>query len=451
MQDSLVTMYQSLHNLLGVCSTWRNIALARGLFWSIIPIMEYPGSDFMVRNPGKPLSTSLSLERSGNADLHLATIASERDRDLDFTQYASRFRSINILSGSIYTIGELLSNFVKSGSDLQVSSLFLCHKINLPSSQIPPLRTSLSSLRSFKYINFEDLLELISVLRLSNVMFDWDRVQFSHQLVELELQNLTLGYDSELTKLLTSLSTATGLRTLKFISVVTYPIDTLPYITTKSSISLPSLQTMVARDLFFNTLDSLLSSITSRSHRLTLHLTKRTCEIIPAEDSVPEGAAAHRIVDLFRQVNVNTLLLEAFQHEGSWFSTISIRGLLHAMPDIETLRMHDWDYPTEFCEMIQRPNIPGGFEFPSFKNIHITQARIRDEEAFKNMVASYFKSLDRMELAGTILEEWEDWKIGGDLEGEEPIVAWFEENVPDFQLKNPIIPPEFCIPVWQLW
>ncbi|KDN33387.1 hypothetical protein RSAG8_13525, partial [Rhizoctonia solani AG-8 WAC10335] len=190
---------------------------------------------------------------------------------------------------------------------------------------------------------------------------------------------------------------------------------------------------MVVRNLFFNTLDILLSSITSRSHWLTLHLTRRTFEFISVDGWDTEVAVAkHVVVDLFRQVTVNTLFLEAFEEDRHWLSAVDIWEILHAMPDIETLRIHNWDYSTE--------------------NINLSQARIRDEEAFKNMAASYFNSLEHMALAGAVVEGSESPALYDYLEGDEPIVTWFRENVPNFELtSNYKVPPEFCAPVWGLW
>ncbi|CUA77984.1 Protein furry homolog-like [Rhizoctonia solani] len=452
MDDSLKNIYQSLHNLLGVCSSWKNVVLARGSFWSIVPIIEPKRSDFVVRRPGKPFSTCLSLERSGNADLHLAAIPFEGNLDLVFIKHASRFRSINILSESIFMIGELLDHFLKSGSQLQVSELSLSSNSKVFYHRVPPERIPLSLHPAFIETNFESILNSLSVLRLSDITFDWSKVQFSPRLVEIELQKLTLGSDEKFVELLSSLSSATELRTLKLISVVTRPSLTISQNTTiQANISFPKLQTVVARNLFFNTLDILLSSIKSRSHQLTLHLTRRTFKYTYSNGSEPEEVPAERVADLFRQVTVNTLLLEAFE-EGDWLSGLDIWEMLNVMPDIETLRMYNWDYPADFCELFERPNILNDCGFPRFKHMYLTQARIRDEEAFKNMVASYSQWLERMELAGAVLKDSEGMDPRYFLQGDEPIVAWFKENVPNFKLtSNYDIPLEFCGPVWQLW
>ncbi|KEP49733.1 hypothetical protein V565_094150 [Rhizoctonia solani 123E] len=450
MNKSLVDIYQSLHSLLGVCSTWRDVVLARGSFWSIIPIVEPRSPGVSFHNGYKPRSTGISLGRSGSTNLHLAGIISAYNYGAELIEHIPRFGSINIISSSTSAISHLLSLFLGSGIPLKVSSLSLCLESNVPPSQIPPQRTSLSSCQRFQQKDLEDLVESLSVIRLSDVLFDWDRVKLSHRLVELELRNLNLGSDSNFISLLISLSSATELLTLKLIGVTTYPDPVTPQITTtKPIISLPKLQTMVARNLQFNALDLLLSSITSRSHQLTLHLTRRSVEI-PLDNLQTEEVTTQHLVDLFRQVTVNTLLLENFEGEGYWLSAADICELLWAMPNLETLRMHIWKFTTEFCEMIQRPNIPS--ECPQIKNMYLSQARIRDDKAFMNMVASYFKSLERMELAGSVIKGSQSAGFSDYLQGQEPIVAWLLENVPNFVLKtNQEVPPEFRAPVWQLW
>ncbi|EUC60914.1 hypothetical protein RSOL_375790, partial [Rhizoctonia solani AG-3 Rhs1AP] len=452
MESSLVKIYKSLHCLLGVCSIWRNVILARGSFWSMIPIIELSSSSISLRSQGRPCSTGLSLERSGTTDLHLAAIFGKISKcdDIDLTKYLSRLRSINIIARSTFVIGRLLNQILKPGSPLHVSELSLRFESKVFSDHIPPQRPCLSHIEP--WTNFEDLLESLSVLRLSDIMLDWSRITFSHRLVQLELQNTNLGSDSNLISLLTSLSSATELRTLELISVTTYPNPDTQITTTKPIISLPNLQTMVARNLYFNTLAILLSSITSRSHRLVLHLTGRTFEITPLSDENPEEVATERAVDIFRQVTVDTLLLEAFEDEGPWLSAMDIWNFLHAMPDVKTLRMHDWDFYPEFCRMIQRPDVSSESKFPQFKYIYLSLVSIRDEEAFKNMVASYFESLERIELAGSLITGPEGAELSGYLEGGEPLVTWFRENAPNFVLNsNYGVPPEFRDPVWQLW
>ncbi|CAE7103302.1 unnamed protein product [Rhizoctonia solani] len=442
MEWSLVDIYRSLHNLLGVCSTWRNVALARASFWSIVPVMD--------GNPGKRLSTNLSLKRSGSMPLHLTAILSSPYIGVNLTEHASRFISINISSKHVIAAQLLVDQLLESGSPLKVSSLALCIEAGRTENQFPLPSGTISSL-DFARPRLGKLLPSLSVLRLSGVLFRWDRVHFPHQLVELELQNINMGFDSNFVSLLTALASSTQLQTLKLISLVTIPDPVVLQSTiAKPSISFPKLQTLLARNMFFNTLGVLLSRIATRSHRLTLHLTKRTYEIAGPEEELEE-AFAQDVLDLFDQAGVNTLLLEAFENEGPWLSEVDIWELLNVMPNLETLRMHDWDYRTNFCEAIQHPGVNDGSDPPRLKNMHLTQARIRDEEAFKNMVASYFTSLEHMELAGAIYEDPESMEFQLGLQGGEPLVTWLEENIPSFELTdNCEVPVEFYTSVWSL-
>ncbi|KDN43574.1 hypothetical protein RSAG8_05951, partial [Rhizoctonia solani AG-8 WAC10335] len=251
MDVSLVDTYKSLHSLLGVCSTWRNVALGRGMFWSIVPILEPNSLSPLCDSQGKSFSTGLSLERSGSTNLHLAAIVPKPGLAVDFAKHVSRFGSINIQSESTLAIAKLLSHFIKSGFPLQVSNLSLCLKSNIPSNRIPLQNSCLSLLRYLDQTDFEDFLKSLSVIRLSDVLFDWNRINFSHRLVELEIQNLNLGYDSTLIRFLISLSSANEFISLKIIAVVTFPSLPTSQNTTKPTIFLPDGPTFGVRNLFY--------------------------------------------------------------------------------------------------------------------------------------------------------------------------------------------------------
>ncbi|CAE7169910.1 unnamed protein product [Rhizoctonia solani] len=95
MQERLVHMYRSLHSLLGVCNTWRNATMHHKSFWSTIPIIDLNPSSLAFNFTH---ATKLSLERSGNLDLHLAAIKSDERPGYAVAPLVdhARFRTVNI-------------------------------------------------------------------------------------------------------------------------------------------------------------------------------------------------------------------------------------------------------------------------------------------------------------------------------------------------------------------
>ncbi|CAE6448130.1 unnamed protein product [Rhizoctonia solani] len=449
MEESLVSIYRSLHNLLGVCSSWRDVALTQSSFWSIVPLAPY--SRFSSRRCKPLLSTRLSLERCRNRDLYLAAIVPKPKVDVDLSKHTSQFRSINVMAESNQAIGQVMSHFLKPGSLSRVSDLSICLEWDRPLDQLPPPHHYLFPLDSPEQQSFEGLMKPLSVLRLSGVPVNWNRPVFD-RLVELELHKLTLGYDWTLHQFLTCLSSATELRSLKLISVVTFR----DYSSKKTTISLPKLQTLLAQDLYFTTLKKLLKTIKSRSHRLTLHLTRKAYEYVVSdeEESGVRDAFPGDLTALVGRVAVNTLLLHGDGDDPwPWMSYDDMAYLLRAMPELETLRTHSWEYYPISCTMIQQSHIDGKSVFPCLKHISFSQVKIWDVPAFKDMVASYADSLESMELSGEVELSGGAEPVYRTLNGEEPIVFWLEENVPNFRFTgNCETLAEFRpLPRWQLW
>ncbi|CAE6404100.1 unnamed protein product [Rhizoctonia solani] len=449
MKQSLLAMYRSIYKLLRVCSVWKKIILARGSFWSVIPITFFT---FSGRYAGDIDPTNICIGRAQGGDLHLAAVLpSETDpgRLLDLTEHAPRFRTVNILSESCYSIGLILHTLRNLGSSANLSDLSIRYKRDNPQlNRLPREHDYIFSSSTNSHV-FEGLLKRISVLRLSGAPISWAGVSFSSQLVELELQDFTLGHDSKLSMLMTALSSATQLQHLQIISAKTFPDDPSSTTEPTSKISLPNLKTLLVRDLYFNTLHYLLSSITSRSHRLFLHLTRRTFEQAhPASE--PVDVSAQDVLDLFGELTVDTLLLEA-EEDDPWLAAEGVWEVLHAMPDVKHLLMHNWDYYKNFCEAIHNSSMPGS-SFPSFKSMYFSGAKIRDEAAFRNMVASYSESLERMQLGAMIGDGSEFTDAHCPVEESEDLATWLEDHVPDFELIGEYYPLADFLPLeWQLW
>ncbi|KAG8759304.1 hypothetical protein FRC11_002148, partial [Ceratobasidium sp. 423] len=454
MKQSLVALYHSLYGLLSVCSVWRKILLSRGSLWSMIPIKL--ADSYLQRNSKDPEFTRLALERAGGADLHLAAILSRVYRGFNgltgLTKCASQFRTINIVSDTHFGIISILNHFRDLDSSGKLSHLSIRHESDLRTDRLPREFNYIFSLGSNDQKVFESLLKRISVLRLSGVVLHWDEAVFSNRLVELELQEITMGYDSEISKFLEALSSATQLRHFKFSSIKTFPDSPASQTTPiNSNISLPNLETLLARNLYYNTLHYLLSSLTSRPRCLTLHLTRKTFEVTHPESPEPEEAPAQVVLDLFREVPISTLILEG-EELNPWLSAEDFWEILFAMPNLETLLVDNLDFDKDFCEAMQRRQVDDDFAFPQLKSMFFSQVKIRDEDAFKKMVASYSKSLERMELGALVGYASDFTSAHAPLEEDEDLAVWLAERVPDFELINgEYHPPDFRPPEWHLW
>ncbi|KAG8685124.1 hypothetical protein FRC11_011096, partial [Ceratobasidium sp. 423] len=112
--EGLWAIYRNPHNLMAICSVWRNVAMSRGELWAIVPV----GDD-----PIKYQAIELSLERSRGHALRLATtLPWYESPPFKYTtkaviEYASRVRALNVQSiylGCIAMITEVLQAGVPS-------------------------------------------------------------------------------------------------------------------------------------------------------------------------------------------------------------------------------------------------------------------------------------------------------------------------------------------------
>ncbi|KAG8738788.1 hypothetical protein FRC11_001139, partial [Ceratobasidium sp. 423] len=122
-------IYKRLHNLLGVCSTWRNVAINRQAFWSIIPVVD-PEDGF---GGARCYSTKVSLQRAGDQGLHLVISGYERGEDILYQRLNAlegnfhRFRTVNINLESLSDIFSVLTNVLKESTPEKISHLSLSH------------------------------------------------------------------------------------------------------------------------------------------------------------------------------------------------------------------------------------------------------------------------------------------------------------------------------------
>jgi hypothetical protein len=384
--------------------------------------------------------------------------------------------------------GFLLSDFWESEFSGRLKELAIyCKPEGFRCEEIPP---------SFEYMfwispagqeSFERLIRTLSVIKLRHLLLKWDRITFSHQLVELELSGTNLGYDSELAKVLVALSSASELRDLRFISILTFripnnqelewhegPEEPEPerYVTIDLDISIPKLENLTLRDLYSNTLTLILSSINSRSHKTTLHLTSKTFEIRRPGDSTAYQIRKAPVIEAFRRSESNVLLLDG-GYRTHWVSEEEIREIMEAIPMLQNLLMRSWGYDEELCKALQRHD--DVTLFPRLNSMSLLDAKIWDEDAFKAMVTSHSESLRQIILAGSVSsyprsssgddsdESMErdtssessntrfslEWKT---IKQSDELAIWLKGKIPSFELKEySAIELDFQDPAWVLW
>ncbi|KAG8689324.1 hypothetical protein FRC11_003153 [Ceratobasidium sp. 423] len=114
MEYSIMKIYRALHKLLAVCSVWRKIALARGVFWCTVPIFDSP-----IRVMRRKQATNLSIERAGTGDLHLVATLPYGSNVLDLdalAKHATRFRTANILTKVDHTTRAIMETLLDQAS-----------------------------------------------------------------------------------------------------------------------------------------------------------------------------------------------------------------------------------------------------------------------------------------------------------------------------------------------
>ncbi|KAG8706144.1 hypothetical protein FRC11_008476, partial [Ceratobasidium sp. 423] len=299
--------------------------------------------------------------------------------------------------------------------------------------------------------SFEKLLPNLSVLQIRGPQFHWSKFTFSHRLTELHLEEILLGYDFP--HLIGALSSASELRVLKIISIKTFHSEATHVPPEQAEIHLPNLQDLLVDDVYFNTLDCLLSSITSRSHRLTLLLTDHCRYInLPGTDPGLEEISWEALLELLRKVAVTNLLVYG-ENDVTWMSPSELGDLIKSVaPSLETLWMHGWEFDTAYCSALALFSLADGSSPLSLMNLHITRGRIQDEGAFAGMAISHSESIQRMVLGATTRDNTGDSMEWVPYEGRGALAIMLGLVLSGFQLVDyDFNPPEFEQVPWQLW
>jgi hypothetical protein len=201
-------------------------------------------------------------------------------------------------------------------------------------------------------------------------------------------------------------------------------------------------------------LKSVLSSIASRSHKLSLSLTPkfRLCDDI--EDGVFEALRLP-----FEQIPVAVCLIDGSEH-GRWLSPIDLKTTVQCMSALETLKFNAWKIDQNYCRALTQyhelQTTSHTHVFPSIVNISFTRTIIDDEEAFKDMVSSHSESLQRMRLGGYVCDTFDpsiiDFPTLNPLKAGTPLTDWISTRLQCFEFVDQVYtPPEFKHHSWQLW
>ncbi|KAH7340088.1 hypothetical protein B0J17DRAFT_704632 [Rhizoctonia solani] len=458
MESRAISIYRSLHNLLGVCSTWRNIALNQGALWSTIPVLE-SNLPLVCRR-----ATDLSLQRAKNYDLHLAASLLYTPRILDYRnlgENTSRFRTINITTTNHDNITHIMDAFLESGELARLSELSIRVKRDggLRHQVIANNGDDDGSDRAILYADgqpnsdsFSKVLESLSVFRVSGINLYWGRIAFSSQLVTLHLQDLNLGFDLTMVDLLNrALSSAIRLRDLKLISIRSSHSFTIRFssamLKSIPKLSLPNLETLLLDDLCCNTLMILLGSVISRSHRLTLHLTKE-CLKFKKSRSQAEQASIIDLCSALEHVSVYMLCISSDPEDAPWLSDWEFETLLKSVATAKILKMNHWHLSEDCCRVLGGAN-----SSLSLLELHLSCAIFWDMHmvAFRGAVLDYSQSLRRVVLGGRYCTDPEG-KTWAAIREDGVIASWLIENVGSVSVTTEWYkPPEFEQAKWRLW
>ncbi|KAH7335610.1 hypothetical protein B0J17DRAFT_670804 [Rhizoctonia solani] len=481
-------IYHRLYNLIGVCSTWRDMIMTNGTFWSVIPMFSSLSTE-------GERQFEICLQRASESTLHLAanlgSSMSSRDLAVVLAEHGSRFRTINISMGDINSIRDVVSKLLKQGQHGALSELFIqsngsrnrTHGLPTDSDYVvshdPPLSNLMQSLTAF---------------RICRVNFHWDTISFSSRLSELQIEQVSLGYDDAVAPFVQALASATGLRNLKIISLITFRRSGETANSTPSEpVTFPALQSLTIKNLYLNTLKQLLPMIAPGSHRLMLFLSRsslgsNSLEDIYLSDSEDESNSTIDYDGLCRvleQTLVDTLMMTGGRgRAGEWLTRFEFTGLLKSMPSLKTLKLNQWKFGGDLCKGLTRTNRS---QLPELQYLHLSSVEICDNELFRGMIASHplrqvvlggasqgAQSKGQKRTRATVGPDIIHVIYGGsspgsrscghlrvptDLEGvqikeDSEIVHSLRKNIPELDLRlveKDYCPPEFRRDEWRLW
>ncbi|KAG8729841.1 hypothetical protein FRC11_007900, partial [Ceratobasidium sp. 423] len=450
MRDSLLEMFPGIYRLQSVCHTWRCVVLGRGAFWSIALI-------FCSGMP--PLrcveAINISAQRC-QGDLHLAAVldihTARAFRAVE--ENTLRFRTVNVTTSSHHQLRGPLIKFLQSGPFPRLNELSIHTEQDLLD-----LNRALGDSEyvitphDHIWISFLILIKSLSVLRISGANFTWGEMAFSDQLVELCIQRVVIGFDTELAKLVSHLSVAPQLRDLKIISTHSFMnTNTFSERIKNHRTFFPNLESLLLEDLSYNALFTLSQIIAPGSHRLALLLTAKSTQGLFPGDIDIDLFDIQDLCDTLQNFAVDTLLFA--RKEVPWLSPGEIFQLVNSTPTLKTLKIDSWLFGKAEWEALVRYNrfsrtVLPGRQYPTLDCLYLSRVLIQDQDSLKRVVQSH--SIQRMVLGASLCNEGGTFLNPEPLCGDEEIVNWLRSNVPDFSLIGEDTHPlDFASSVWQL-
>ncbi|KAG8703868.1 hypothetical protein FRC11_010391, partial [Ceratobasidium sp. 423] len=386
MDSRLRTIFPTLFSLMRVSRVWWDVILKRSEFWSLLPL--YIGT------PLRCLRAPALGARRARGPLHLAAIV-HRDVHLIHRTIGHsvvdipRIRTINISTSDQPVERAIKEVFLLFGGhnvdSLGLRELSLHRAQDLLDQDRIPVGFDLVILDDYPiWTQFLKILKLLSVFRVSGTELRWSQMAFSDRLVELRLQRVIMGHDSTLADFLRKLVSSPALRDLKIISVKTFSDEP----ETNQRVLLPNLDSLLLEDLPYNTLKTVLCTISPGSHRLTLFPTHKSKQVVSLGNPEPQIINMGQLNEILESVPVDTMLLagqmdeddDQYPADERWLTGPELHGLLASMPALKTLKANTWVFAkAEWQAMTRTENA----RFPRLENLHFSRAFVRDEQFIK--------------------------------------------------------------------
>ncbi|CAE7066865.1 unnamed protein product [Rhizoctonia solani] len=461
--EDIWLLYRRLYQLVGVCTSWKYIAMEETKLWSMI-----------LFDQNHPTQRQVSLQRSGSSKLYLAafnpspTISRKLINIL--TEYGHRFYAINFEfnAGDNAVVRDLIATLVQGNTSSSLTELsiraasayYMTTRPPEPSDYIIPHDHPQSD-------SFKNILQNLTTFRTSGALIHWDNLAFSTRLVELWINKLVLGYDEKVIPFIQTLSSASNLRNLTIISVLTFHSSvSVPSMGTASAqhVQFPHLQSLFIQDIYFNTLRLLLPTIAPGSHRLTFFLSPKNLRFNRVEDVDSDDDELEDLADvdftvlckILEFIRIDTLIISGFNGFGVdvWLTGTMIYQLLKVIPTLKTLKLDYWIFNQDLWENI-RPLWTiqdNSNETPvlALENLYLTAATIPDIQGFQEMVIN--QSLRRVVLGGAAHRVDRTVSSSGRFQEGSSLVKWLREHVKEVRVVHMIDRlDEVYSDSWRLW
>ncbi|KDN35494.1 hypothetical protein RSAG8_11532, partial [Rhizoctonia solani AG-8 WAC10335] len=439
----VIKIHCALHNLLGVCTMWRDVAINRGALWSIVPLFD------KVKIPldyGSTLDRALHLNKGVGLNLVANTRCDETDVSL-LAHHVTQFRSVSIVNTPPHMIRTILGAFAEwhGPEPLRLSQLSLYRTEHGDQAEAYIFQDA-SKQQSFDRLqqSFDRLVKDLALLQMRGTLLNWETIAFSDRLTTFHLEDVILGFDTKFVALLGALSSATQLRELRIIRVSTYTDSTpLQGPAESSKFWLPTLESLRIEGLSFNTLRLLLLAIQSRHHRLSLTLTSKSRRIHSRTPLGNVNLKIDKLCELLKAVPVHVLGIVNGLATEPMLSAAELKKLVEVLRPLETLHIRTLKLESDFCMALERPREPHGSTFPNFVHLDFSCLILVDPDAVRRTVDSHSSSIQRRVSLAKAYNETDyqtDWEIEC-RRRQEQLINWLSENVPEFTMTDGYLEP----------